>query len=127
MVASYSRPRPWPCQLGRPPAGDREPPGVASDLADVDDEGLPGPRIVDPDGPAQGVTVVPTSWATVAIDTFITELSSVMRNCAADSVRRMMPVAGAAAAAAGAAVTVVAEPTPQTTPPRGLRGVIPTG
>ena len=28
------------------------------------------------------VTVVPTSLATVAIDTFITELSSVIRNCA---------------------------------------------
>ncbi|MEQ7006773.1 hypothetical protein ABN028_11235 [Actinopolymorpha sp. B17G11] len=28
------------------------------------------------------VTVVPTSLATDAIDTFITELSSVMRNCA---------------------------------------------
>jgi hypothetical protein len=28
------------------------------------------------------VTVVPTSFATVAIDTFITEVSSVIRNCA---------------------------------------------
>ena len=34
------------------------------------------------------VTVVPTSSATVAIDTFITELSSVIRNCPAASVRR---------------------------------------
>src|SRR5215210_5185890 len=32
------------------------------------------------------VTVVPTSLATVAIDTFITELSSVIRNCPAASV-----------------------------------------
>src|SRR5436190_4295629 len=34
------------------------------------------------------VTVVPTSFATVAIDTFITELSSVIRNCPAASVSR---------------------------------------
>ena len=32
------------------------------------------------------VTVVPTSSATVAIDTFMTELSSVIRNCPAASV-----------------------------------------
>src|SRR3954464_5138009 len=32
------------------------------------------------------VTVVPTSFATVAIDTFITELSRVIRNCPAASV-----------------------------------------
>ena len=34
------------------------------------------------------VTVVPTSLATVAIETFMTELSRVMRNCAAASVSR---------------------------------------
>ena len=34
------------------------------------------------------VTVVPTSLATVAIDTFMTELSRVMRNWADASVRR---------------------------------------
>src|SRR5689334_24131987 len=33
-------------------------------------------------------TVVPTSWATVAIETFMTELSSVIRNCPAASVSR---------------------------------------
>jgi len=40
-------------------------------------------------------TVVPTSSATVAIETFITELSSVIRNCPAASVRRtsMEPLA----------------------------------
>ena len=32
------------------------------------------------------VTVVPTSLATVAIDTFITDVSSVIRNCAEASV-----------------------------------------
>jgi hypothetical protein len=36
-------------------------------------------------------TVVPTSSATVAIDTFMTELSSVMRNCADASVNRTRP------------------------------------
>ena len=43
------------------------------------------------------VTVVPTSLATVAIETFITELSSVMRNCAEASVSNTSPVALAAA------------------------------
>src|SRR5215207_8781990 len=41
------------------------------------------------------VTVVPTSLATVAIDTFITELSSVMRNCADASVMSTVPEADA--------------------------------
>jgi hypothetical protein len=41
-------------------------------------------------------TVVPTSLATVAIDTFITELSSVMRNCADANVSRIVPDASAA-------------------------------
>ena len=35
------------------------------------------------------VTVVPTSLATVAMDTFITELSSVIRNWPAASVKRI--------------------------------------
>ena len=39
------------------------------------------------------VTVVPTSFATVAIDTFITELSSVIRNCADASVSSTPPAA----------------------------------
>jgi hypothetical protein len=34
------------------------------------------------------VTVVPTSFATVAIETFMTELSSVIRNWPAASVKR---------------------------------------
>ena len=41
-------------------------------------------------------TVVPTSLATVAIDTFITELSSVMRNCADANVSKIVPDAAAA-------------------------------
>ena len=39
------------------------------------------------------VTVVPTSSATVAIDTFMTELSRVMRNWPAASVISTMPAA----------------------------------
>src|SRR4051794_2143740 len=46
---------------------------------------------------------VPTSSATVAIDTFITELSRIIRNCAAHSVMRTAPDAFAAAEALGAA------------------------
>ena len=42
------------------------------------------------------VTVVPTSFATVAIETFITELSSVIRNCPAASVSSTTPAAEAA-------------------------------
>src|SRR5262245_54287451 len=42
------------------------------------------------------VTSVPTSWATVAIDTFITDVSSVMRNCPAARVSRMVPPAAPA-------------------------------
>src|SRR3954453_13932536 len=54
------------------------------------------------------VTVVPTSFATVAIDTFITELSSVIRNCADASVRRTSrarPARSAVAVVAAEAVT----------------------
>src|SRR5215472_15693930 len=46
------------------------------------------------------VTVVPTSLATVAIDTFMTELSSVIRNCADASVSSTIPAAPAAPSAA---------------------------
>ena len=42
------------------------------------------------------VTVVPTSLATVAIDTFMTELSNVIRNCAEASVSSTIPAAPAA-------------------------------
>ena len=42
------------------------------------------------------VTVVPTSLATWAMDTFITELSSVIRNCADASVIRTSPAAAVA-------------------------------
>ena len=40
------------------------------------------------------VTSVPTSAATVAIATFITDVSSVMRNCPAASVRSTIGMAG---------------------------------
>jgi hypothetical protein len=50
------------------------------------------------------VTVVPTSFATVAIDTFITELSSVIRNCADASVSSTPPAAFAVCWGAVAAV-----------------------
>src|SRR3954469_15998698 len=50
------------------------------------------------------VTVVPTSCATVAIDTFITELSSVIRNWPAASVSRTMLVPLAAAAVVAVSV-----------------------
>jgi hypothetical protein len=53
-------------------------------------------------------TVVPTSLATVAIDTFITELSSVMRNCADANVSRIVPDASAARSV----VTVTQRPFP---------------
>ena len=39
------------------------------------------------------VTVVPTSWATVAIDTFMTELSRTIRNWPAARVTRTIPAA----------------------------------
>ena len=41
------------------------------------------------------VTVEPTSLATVAIDTFMTELSRVIRNCPAANVISTMPAAPA--------------------------------
>ena len=52
------------------------------------------------------VTVVPTSSATVAIDTFMTELSSVMRNWADASVTRTVVAAAAATWAAGAGLAL---------------------
>src|SRR3954454_15995095 len=51
------------------------------------------------------VTVVLTSLATVAMDTFITDVSSVIRNCAEASViSTALPAAGAAWAAGAAVV-----------------------
>src|SRR5215204_2594489 len=62
------------------------------------------------------VTVVPTSLATVAIDTFMTELSSVIRNCPDASVRRTS-VAPVVRAAGAFATVLTAEaylrPTPE--------------
>src|SRR5215211_8605069 len=46
------------------------------------------------------VTVVPTSLATVAMDTFMTELSRVIRNCPAARVSRTNPVPLAGASGA---------------------------
>ena len=53
------------------------------------------------------VTVVPTSLATVAMDTFITELSSVITNWPAARVSRTNPLPAATAAAAGSEVATV--------------------
>ena len=52
------------------------------------------------------VTVVPTSLATVAIDTFITDVSSVIRNCAEASVRSTTEAALAAVSALPVAASV---------------------
>src|SRR3954462_13480855 len=54
--------------------------------------------------PWMPVTVVPTSFATVAIETFITELSRVIRNCPAASVNS--PSVAPPARAAGATLGV---------------------
>src|SRR3954463_7583306 len=56
--------------------------------------------------PWMPVTVVPTSLATVAIDTFITELSSVIRNCPAASVIRTTPDAFVATSVAALSGTL---------------------
>ena len=56
------------------------------------------------------VTVVPTSFATVAIETFITELSSVIRNCADASVINTPPEAFAVRS--GAVAVVIRSPFP---------------
>src|SRR5512132_4672230 len=55
------------------------------------------------------VTVVPTSLATVAMDTFMTELSRVIRNCPAARVSRTSPVPLAGASGARG-LTAVASP-----------------
>jgi hypothetical protein len=52
------------------------------------------------------VTVVPTSLATVAIDTFITDVSSVIKNCADASVRSTTEAALATFSALPVAATV---------------------
>src|SRR4051794_27743358 len=52
------------------------------------------------------VTVVPTSLATVAIDTFMTELSSVMTNWPEASVNRTSPLAFARTCASAVAVSL---------------------
>ena len=44
------------------------------------------------------VTVVPTSSATVAIETFITDVSSAIRNCPEASMSRTRPLPAARAA-----------------------------
>src|SRR3954463_11379960 len=61
------------------------------------------------------VTVVRTSFATVAIETFITELSRVMRNCPAASVMRTRP---APAARADGAAVAWADSIAPVSPPR---------
>src|SRR6476659_127539 len=50
------------------------------------------------------VTEVPRSWATVAMDTFMTELSSAMRNWPEARVTRMAPEAAPATATGAGAV-----------------------
>jgi hypothetical protein len=57
------------------------------------------------------VIVVPRSLATVAIDTFITELSSIIRNCPAHSVNRTIPAAPAPALRPMEALSIAADPT----------------
>src|SRR5215204_7399151 len=52
------------------------------------------------------VTVVPTSFATVAIETFITELSSVIRNWLAARVRRTSVAPAARADDVGSALSI---------------------
>ena len=63
------------------------------------------------------VTVVPTSLATVAIDTFMTELSRVIRNCPAARVSRTSPVP--LAAASGARLLTASASIPSPPPPVG--------
>src|SRR3982750_1875059 len=58
------------------------------------------------------VTVVPTSFATVAIETFITELSSVIRNCPAASVSSTSVAPPARADGAASAAGPPAGPVP---------------
>ena len=62
------------------------------------------------------VTVVPTSFATVAMETFMTELSRAMRNCADASVSSTMPPADLAPFPSCAAVTAAFWPRVPSTP-----------
>src|SRR3954452_8806295 len=57
------------------------------------------------------VIVVPRSSATVAIDTFITELSSIIRNCPAHSVNRTIPAAAAPALRPKEPLSIATDPT----------------
>src|SRR3954449_2120894 len=61
------------------------------------------------------VTVVPTSSATVAIDTFMTDESRIITNCAAASVTRTA-FAAAAAAPSGAAAVELLTVSPRVSP-----------
>src|SRR5829696_6214205 len=58
------------------------------------------------------VTVVPTSLATVAMDTFMTELSRVIRNCPAARVTRTSPVPLAGASGARVLTASASVPSP---------------
>jgi hypothetical protein len=74
------------------------------------------------------VTVVPRSFATVAIDTFITELSSAIRNWPAHSVSSTAPPAGdadpsVATARASSTVSLTVAPSSNRVPSASLRGV----
>ena len=69
------------------------------------------------------VTVVPTSLATVAIDTFMTELSSVIRNCAEASVSSTIPPAACARPAAlPATASLLTSTQPAPIPGEGHQG-----
>src|SRR6188508_3277505 len=67
------------------------------------------------------VTVVPTSFATVAIETFITELSSVIRNWPDASVRRTSPAEVPRAAGVDATVLTRTRVRPRPWRPSGRR------
>src|SRR5512133_3152151 len=58
------------------------------------------------------VTVVPTSLATVAMDTFMTELSRVIRNCPEARVSRTSPVPLAGASGARVLTASASVPSP---------------
>ncbi len=70
------------------------------------------------------VTVVPTSSATVAMETFITELSSVIRNCPDASVSRTAldaPAATATAARSSPMAAIRAHGVPWWSGPASIR------
>ena len=71
------------------------PPGLLRTVADSSEVGGQPPSFIC-NQVWIPVTVVPTSLATVAIDTFMTELSSVIRNWAEASVSSTIPVPAAA-------------------------------